>query len=45
MRDGDFSVFLTHPITLILMILSVLTMVIPIVMEIRKNRMTTAAMR
>lgn len=39
---GDLSVFLTHPITMILLVLSVLTMVVPIVLEIRKNRAAKA---
>lgn len=43
--NGDFSVFLKHPITMILLVVAVLTMVIPIVLEIRKSRMAATAKR
>jgi len=40
---GDLSVFFSHPITMILLIVAVLTSAIPIVRGIRKNRMAVAA--
>ena len=43
--DGDLSVFLFRPITLILIIIAVLTLVIPVVQVVRKNRMATTAKR
>ncbi|MBE0557754.1 MAG: tripartite tricarboxylate transporter permease, partial [Proteobacteria bacterium] len=41
--NGDFSAFVTHPITMILLVLSVLTMVVPVILESRKKRMAAAA--
>ena len=43
--DGDMSMFLSHPITMVLIIFAVLTLAVPIVRQLRKNRMATAGER
>lgn len=38
MSMGDYSIFLTRPITVILLLLTVLSLVLPILSQIRKNK-------